>query len=372
VTFCGQTCHQIMKPEFTAYQESPHARVSCVECHIGPGATWFVKSKLSGAYQVYATLANTYPRPIPVPIQNLRPAQETCEQCHWPRKFYGAAERVLNHYLSDEKNSPWTIRMLIKIGGGDPTFGPVGGIHWHMNIANKIEYVATDKQRQVIPWVRMTDGTTGQVTVYQLTDNALKPEQLNGTQLRVMDCIDCHNRPTHIFNSPVRSVELAISTGRIDKSIPYIKEQVVQALTQNYKTTDEALRTIAEKLQTYYETKQAAFAQGQSRLLTQAISEAQTIYSHNFFPNMKVNWSVYADNIGHKDFPGCFRCHDGKHASESGQIISNDCNSCHTIIAQGSGQNPASISPAGLEFEHPVEIGNAWKETPCTACHMAR
>ena len=372
VTFCGQTCHQIMKPEFTTYQESPHARVECVQCHIGPGATWFVKSKLSGAYQVYATLANTYPRPIPVPIENLRPAQETCEQCHWPRKFYGAAERVLNHYLSDEKNSPWMIRMLIKIGGGDPSFGPVGGIHWHMNIANRIEYIASDEQRQVIPWVRMTDGTTGQVTVYESTENALKPEQISAAQPRVMDCIDCHNRPAHIFKSPVRSVDLAISTGRIDKNIPYIKEQMVQALTQNYKSTDEALGAIAEKLRTYYETKQTAFALAQPRLMTQAIRETQLIYSRNFFPDMKVNWSVYADNIGHKEFPGCFRCHDGKHASASGQIISSDCNSCHTIIGQGSGQNPGSITPAGLEFQHPIDIGNAWKETPCTACHMTR
>ncbi len=368
VTFCGGTCHKIMTPEFTAYQESPHARVACVQCHIGPGATWFVKSKLSGAYQVYAILANSYPRPIPVPIENLRPAQQTCEQCHWPRKFYGAAERVVNHYLSDEKNSPWAIRMLLKIGGGDPSFGPVGGIHWHMNIASKVEYIATDKQRQVIPWVRMTH-PNGNVTVYQSTDNALKPEQIAAARPRVMDCLDCHNRPTHIYNSPTHSVDLAISTGRIDATIPYIKEQTVTALTQPYKTADEALRAITERLTSYYQTKQAVFAQAHPRLIEQAIYEAKTIYTQNFFPEMKVNWSVYADNIGHKDFPGCFRCHDGTHASASGEVISHDCNSCHTIIAQGSGQKVSSITPAGLEFEHPVDIGNAWKEMSCTVCH---
>jgi NapC/NirT cytochrome c family, N-terminal region len=368
VTFCGETCHQAMTPEFTAYQESPHARVACVQCHIGPGATWFVKSKLSGAYQVYATLADAYPRPIPVPVENLRPAQQTCEQCHWPRKFYGAAERVIDHYLSDEKNSPWVIRMLLKIGGGDPSFGPVGGIHWHMNIANKIEYVATDKERQVIPWVRVTD-SHGKVTVYQSTDNSLKPEQIAAAEPRVMDCIDCHNRPTHIFHSPVQSVDLAISTARIDAKIPYIKEQAVTALTQIYPTTGEALRGIAEKLSAYYQTKQGAFVQANQRLLKQAIAEVQNIYARNFFPAMKVNWSVYADNIGHKDFPGCFRCHDGSHASASGKTISHDCNSCHTIIAQGAGRKLPSIAPAGLEFEHPVDIGKAWKEIQCTVCH---
>ena len=157
VQFCGQTCHAVMKPEYTAYQNSSHARVACVQCHIGPGATWFVKSKLSGSYQVYATLFHKYPRPIPTPVQNLRPAQETCEQCHWPQKFYGAVEKVRTHFMSDEKNSPWTVEMLLKVGGGDPTHGPVGGIHWHMNVANKVEYIATDEARQIIPWVRITD-----------------------------------------------------------------------------------------------------------------------------------------------------------------------------------------------------------------------
>ena len=155
VEFCGQTCHAVMKPEYTAYHNSSHARVACV--HSRGGARWFVKSKLSGIYQVYATLFHKYPCPIPTPVKNLRPAQQTCEQCHWPQKFYGAVEKVRTHFMSDEKNSMWTIEMLLKVGGGDPTHGPVGGIHWHMNVANKVEYVASDEARQVIPWVRITD-----------------------------------------------------------------------------------------------------------------------------------------------------------------------------------------------------------------------
>ncbi|MGD8818269.1 MAG: NapC/NirT family cytochrome c, partial [Acidobacteriota bacterium] len=175
VAFCGQTCHSVMLPEYTAYQVSPHARVACVQCHIGPGATWFVKSKLSGAYQVYATLADTYPRPIPGPIENLRPARETCEQCHWPEEFFGAVERTFHHYLSDDQNSPWTIQMLLKVGGGYPSTG--AGIHWHMMIADKVEYIATDKERQVIPWVRLTD-KQGNVTVFQSSDDPLSADQI--------------------------------------------------------------------------------------------------------------------------------------------------------------------------------------------------
>jgi hypothetical protein len=342
--------------------------VACAQCHIGPGATWFVKSKLSGAYKVYATITNKYPRPIPVPIENLRPAQQTCAQCHWPQKFYGAAERVIHHYLSDEKNSPWVIRMLLKIGGGDPSFGPVGGIHWHMNIENKIEYIATDKERQIIPWVRMTD-LNGKVTVYQSTDNALKPEQIAAAQPSMMDCIDCHSRPTHIYVSPVHSVDLAISTGRIDEKIPYIKRQAVQALTRKWQSTDEALRGIAKTLTTYYQTKQGAFAKANVQRLKQAIAEVQTIYTHNFFPAMKVNWSVYADNIGHKDFPGCFRCHDGGHVSADGKTITHDCRACHTIIAQGPGRELPTITAEGLEFKHPVDISGMWRQMMCTGCH---
>ena len=153
VRFCGQLCHTVMRPEYTTYLQSPHARVPCVECHVGQGASWYVRSKLSGSYQVYAAIFHKYPQPIPTPVANLRPAQQTCEQCHWPRKFYGAQLKVFYHYAEDEKNTPRQIRMLINTGGAEPDTGLPSGIHWHMNIANQITYIASDAQRQVIPWV---------------------------------------------------------------------------------------------------------------------------------------------------------------------------------------------------------------------------
>jgi nitrate/TMAO reductase-like tetraheme cytochrome c subunit len=366
--FCGQTCHAVMEPEFTAYQNSPHARVACVQCHIGPGAGWFVKSKLSGSYQVYSVIANKYPRPIPTPVKNLRPAQETCEQCHWPRKFYGNAERVNRHFMSDEQNSPWTIQLLMKIGGGDPSFGPVGGIHWHMNIGNTVEYIASDEARQVIPWVRITDAQ-GTSTVYQTTENPLTPEQVAAAKPRRMDCIDCHNRPSHIYNPPNRAVNIAMSTGRIDPAIPFVKKQAVEVLIKEYKTTDEALSSIAKTLTTYYETNHAEFAEQNAGSIQNAITGLQQIYRNNFFPEMKVNWRAYPNNIGHTIFPGCYRCHDGKHKSPDGQLISHDCKSCHTIIAQGAGTQTASIHPQGLDFEHPTDIADMWKEMNCAECH---
>jgi len=160
-TFCGEACHTVMEPEMVTYQHGSHARVSCTECHIGKGASYFVKSKLSGTYQLYAVTFNKYPRPVPTPIKNLRPAQDTCEQCHWPEKFVGDLDRTYNYFLGDEENTPYSLRMTMKVGGSDPTRGPVGGIHWHMNVGNKVEYIATDPSRTSIPWVRMTDEQGG-------------------------------------------------------------------------------------------------------------------------------------------------------------------------------------------------------------------
>ncbi|MDL1893344.1 cytochrome C, partial [Sphingobacteriales bacterium CHB3] len=195
--FCGETCHSVMEPEFVAYQNSPHARVKCVDCHVGSGAGWYVRSKLSGAYQVYAVAVNNYPRPIPTPIANLRPAQETCEQCHWPSHFAGEKKYVNTYFKSDEENTRWTIALLMKTGGGSTDRGPTSGIHWHMNIANEVTYVATDSQSQVIPWVRMMNKNTGEVTEYFSTEENISDEDLAKLPKNKMDCIDCHNRPSH-------------------------------------------------------------------------------------------------------------------------------------------------------------------------------
>ena len=229
--FCGALCHTVMRPEYTAYKTSPHARVHCTECHIGPGASWFVRSKISGLYQVYATVFNVYPRPIPVPVQNLRPAQETCEQCHWPEKFYGWVDLRHQFFLPDKQNTPWNIRLLVHVGGANETTGPVGGIHWHMNVSNRIEYVAADESRQTIPWVRVTNRKTGAVNVYESKDNPLTPQQ-KALPVRVLDCVDCHNRPTHIFDSPYSALDISMWLGRIDPAIPSIKLKAAQALVK--------------------------------------------------------------------------------------------------------------------------------------------
>ncbi|MBI2924665.1 MAG: NapC/NirT family cytochrome c [Verrucomicrobia bacterium] len=356
VQFCGQACHIVMQPELRTYQHGPHARVSCSECHIGPGATWYVRSKLSGMYQVYATLANKFPRPIPTPVRNLRPAQETCEQCHWPKKFVGNVERTYTHFLGEETNTVHTVRMLLKVGGADPTHGPVGGIHWHMNVGNKVEYIAADESRQKIPWIRFTD-SQGVVTEFQT------PDFTNGVKtaaIRLMDCMDCHNRPAHMLDSPNDAVDVAMGLHQIDAGLPWIKTNAVYALTRPYTNEVQALQGIA----TFLANKHP----GDPRV-RQAIDTVQQIYKDNFFPEMKANWRVYPDNIGHKDWPGCFRCHDGNHKTADGQrtIKANDCNACHIILAQGRGAELEQLTPQGQEFKHPGE--DYEKGFLCSDCH---
>ena len=356
--FCGEACHTVMKPELVTYKHGPHARVSCTECHIGPGATWFVKSKLSGTYQVYATLFKKYPRPILTPVKNLRPAQETCEQCHWPQKFVGNLDRTYNYYLSDETNTPFAVRLLIKVGGGDPTHGPVGGIHWHMNVANKVEYIATDESRQQIPWVRIIDQETHVVTEFR-TKNFTN--DVSGYTIRTMDCMDCHNRPAHRYKSPDDAVDLAISLKQIDRSLQWVRTNAVYALTRDYKSETEAMEGIATHLATVYTNDTAR--------IKPLIDAVQQIYRDNFFPEMKASWKFYPDNIGHKDWPGCFRCHDGQHLTADGQrsIKASDCNTCHTILAQGQGAELQTLSVEGLKFAHP---GDPLDENPtCNDCH---
>jgi hypothetical protein len=255
--------------------------------------------------------------------------------------------------------------MLLKVGGGDPSTG--AGIHWHMMIADKVEYIASDKERQVIPWIRLTD-ERGNVTVYESSDKPLTAEQIAAAEPRVMDCIDCHNRAAHDYDAPVVSADLALQSGRIDRTIPYIKEQVLEALTAEYDTTEDAEHGIATALTTYYQSKHAAFANANAALITTAVAATQRVYAHTFFPDMKVDWQVYPDNVGHKNVPGCFRCHDGSHTSADGKTISHACDSCHTIIAQGP---PGSLetSVAGLDFKHPVDISGMWREMNCTECH---
>lgn len=366
--FCGAVCHTVMTPQFTAYQHSPHAHVNCAECHIGSGASWYVKSKLSGIRQVFAVALNTYPRPIPPAIQELRPATETCRECHWPAKFFGDQLVSIDHFGSDEANTPSKIRMLLKTGGSDPSTGPPSGIHWHMALGFSIEYVATDKHLQEIPWVKMTDRSTGRQAIYRsdgMSSTDPKPEGIH----RTVDCMDCHNRPTHNFRPPDRAVDAALNVNIALQSLPFAKREMVAALSKPYPSKDEGELAVANALGSYYQQKHPDLWQKRKSDIDRLVVVAKEIYQSNFFPEMNVSWRTYPDNIGHKIFPGCFRCHDGLHKDDQGVTISHKCSTCHEFL-QPAGDDHTPNNLVGIGgFKHPIELEGVHATMRCDKCH---
>src|SRR5215216_696587 len=272
VEFCGKACHSVMKPEFVAFHATSHARIRCVDCHVGHGAESYARSKLSGARQLFALVRNSYSTPIETPVHNMRPANQTCEQCHWPSKFHGAQLRTFNHYAYDEQNTLRQTRMTINVGGGDPATGPVAGIHWHMNLGNEVTFIAGDKQRQVIPWIRVKD-RNGRVTEYHDRTRRLSAEQIASSEKRRMDCIDCHNRPAHAYLPPDVAVDQSFSAGRLDPSLPYLKRQAIYALDQPYTTERQALDAIASHLDGFYRTNYNTLYAQRGDTIKSAISE---------------------------------------------------------------------------------------------------
>jgi hypothetical protein len=364
--FCGTTCHEVMHPEYTAYKASPHARVGCVNCHIGSGATWYVKSKFSGAYQLYSVAFNKYPRPIATPVHNLRPAQETCEQCHWPEKFWGAQLKVFNHFGYDEASTPRETRLLIKTGGGDPQRGLSAGIHSHMNLENEISYIS-DERRQKIDYIHVKNRKTGEVTEYFADDSKLTPAQAAAAPRRRMDCVDCHNRPTHIYQVPDRAVDKALLANDIRRDLPFIKQQAVTALTKDYATTQQAVDTIAKDLNEYYKATYPAVYSSKRKDIDASVASLQTIFKTIRFPEMKTDWRTHPDNIGHFYYPGCFRCHDDAHKSKDGKVVTKQCNACHDVLGQKEG-GVVMIAAPEASFQHPVDLGDL-RMMNCADCH---
>lgn len=345
-TFCGLTCHTVMAPEYSAYQNSPHSRVECVECHIGPGADWFVRSKLSGLRQVFAVTFKTYSRPIPSPVKYLRPARETCEQCHWPQRFSGDKFITKTNYKDDEKNTPLTTVLVLKVGGR--TWQGSVGIHGrHLDVGSRIHYISIDEQRQVIPVVDYTDDK-GKTIEYVSSDIKYTKEQLAKGERRAMDCIDCHNRPTHAFELPENAVDSSMSSKLISPDLPYIRKKAVELLKADYSDRDTAKARIIEGITTYYRTTYPDIYNTKRALIEQAADSTAAIYLRNIFPDMKVTWGVHPNNLGHNDFPGCFRCHDGSHTSSDGQTISNDCTACHNLLAVQE-ENPKILADLDMK-----------------------
>ena len=326
--FCGQVCHTVMKPEFVAYQDGAHARVACVQCHIGPGASSFTKAKLSGVRRLMRATFQTYARPIP-PVQDLRPAREICERCHWPEQLHGDRIKRMVEYGNDEKNTESVTTLGVHVGGGSERLGTATGIHWHMNVSNEIEYVATGGQRESIPYVRLKDRFG---TVREYVVDGTTAAQLDKGERRRMDCMDCHNRPSHrMAATPERAVDDVMARGGIPKTLPFIRREAVKALKAAFPSHEAAGAEISRTVLEFYRTGYEPIYVAQRQDIDKAASAIAGIYRRNVFPEMNVQFGTYPNNIGHVDTPGCFRCHDDNHKSKDGKKIGQDCETCHSI-----------------------------------------
>jgi hypothetical protein len=325
--FCGQVCHQVMEPEYVAHAQGPHANVTCVSCHVGSGADALVASKVDGARRLVKFVGGTASRPIPTPVAEMRPARETCATCHWPEKIHGDRLKVVKEYADDEASSETVTTLELRVGGGGGALGVGEGIHWHMNVSNEVEYVALDRERQDIPYVKLTT-SSGAVREYRrpgVTDEML----VTGVRRR-MDCTDCHSRPSHAFSpSAERAVDGALALGQVPRSLPFVRREMVKALKAEAATRDEATASIDRALRAFYASDggQAAPPADVDRV----VGVAQSLYRSNVFPQMRVSWGTYRNELGHTTSTGCFRCHDEEKATADGRKIGQDCESCHRM-----------------------------------------
>jgi hypothetical protein len=338
--FCGQSCH-VMHPEYTAYKISAHSHVDCVACHIGAGAEAYFSAKVNGTKQILEVAFDRYPTPIPSPVESLRPARYTCEGCHTPARFIGEKLLVKSNFADDEKNTETQTVVVLHLGGLDG-LSHLTGIHGvHLG---HIEYIATDPTRTAIPWVQKRN-EDGSETVFAAS-------ALNGAvpqgEHRVMDCIDCHNRAAHTFVTAEDALNRAMAEGAVSPDLPWVHKESLELLKAAYASEDEARAKIPAQLEAFYRTQHPEVLPAKAALVKSAGDELATLYSQNVFPFMKVTWGTHPNHIGHMNYPGCFRCHDGDHVTKDGKSITQDCAACHNLLVVDEAK-PKVLSDLGIQ-----------------------
>jgi len=331
--FCGKLCHQVMAPEYTAYLRSPHAKIRCVECHIGPGVSWFVKAKISGLRQVAAVMTDDFSRPIPSPVEHLRPARDTCEECHWPEKFHGKRVKTFYSFSNNDQENPEVQEISLHIGGRNPTTEAFEGIHWHVSNNVKVEYMPLNRKRTSIGTVKVTqpDGLTEEFTI----DSAEAEGEGAGEELewRTMDCIDCHNRPTHVNDRLEEWVDFGLLSGKIDPQLPGIREDAIFVLDKEYESRDQAKELLIKTLvELQGERHDPSYIRANEEKIVKAGQFLLEGYMNNIWPAMNIDWGTYRQHLGHQfadEGYGCWRCHDDEHQTKTGKVIPQDCDLCH-------------------------------------------
>jgi transposase len=372
-TFCSMMCHQVMGPESRSHAYSVHAEIGCVDCHVGPGIQYFLLYKLRGTKELFDLIFDRYPRPIPTPIKDLRPSQDVCEHCHGPKYQINQRLESRTYFLSDKKNTRKTINLLLRMGRAEVKTEHPPKMHWHYSTTEEIVYVATDKNRTVIPWISVKR-LDGKERVYRSTGAKMSDAEAATAAKRRMDCVDCHNRPGHPYNPPDVILNALLAVQLVNPDLPEIKRVAVKALDAQYASREDAVKRIDASIRDFYKTTYPALSSNKEAAIAAAIGAIQRAYDRNYDPHMKVSWRNFPNNQGHRFSPGCFRCHDGKHRSDDGAVLSRDCNLCHLLIervGETSAARPDRAVFQIMKYPHPVDIGNAWREMLCHECHGA-
>jgi mono/diheme cytochrome c family protein len=370
-SFCGLTCHT-MPPEYITHQNTLHNRVTCEECHLGraPLVQQIIRKIDYGQGTFFALVLKTYEYPIRA--KNMRPARDVCETCHYPQTFANDTLVELKRYSPDAENSLTRIHLILKTGGGSQREGLGFGIHWH--IENPVYFYASDPERQVIPYVRVVkeDGTTVE---YVDVESGFDPASITADQLQTMDCMSCHNRTSHNIQTPEDLVDDLMSRNEISPAIPEIRLKAVEALRGTYSSYDEARQGI-EALRQYYTSQHADFTAQNQASIDKVVEVLWTAYQNNVFIDQKVSWDTHPDNAGHKNSPGCLRCHDGKHLDNANQAIRLECNLCHSIPVVSTASDfltrieiSSGIEPESHLSANWITIHNQVFDETCSTCH---
>ncbi|GBE57808.1 hypothetical protein BMS3Abin01_00733 [bacterium BMS3Abin01] len=366
--FCGQACHSVMGPEYTAHAGSYHAQVECSACHVGSGTNYFLISKFRGVNQLSELLLDSYSRPIPVPLTDLRPSKQICGSCHAPETQLTAIQEERTFYLSDAGNTPWKIDILFKVAGGSVETDNLSRMHWHSSVASEIDYATADPRREDIPWIRAV-GLDGQQTIYFAKGSKSREQVPAGARTFEMDCNDCHNRTGHDFSPADKIINGLINTGSVDPSLPGLKSVASKTLDGTYATQDDGVKAIDTTITEYYRKSHPEVYASKKEKIENSIEAIQDAYRQNYNPAMRASWKDFPDNSGHMYTMGCFRCHDDNHVSSDGKVLSKDCSVCHLLLEERVEAAPGQVTLTNDPYPHPVDIGDSYRDKYCSDCH---
>jgi hypothetical protein len=330
--FCGLACHSVMGPEYATHRRSPHAKIACLQCHVSPGFKGFLQAKFSGLQRFKGMLMGKYSRPLPATVKDLPSVQDACQKCHSSEKYFSSKVKISLSFSNTDQENQEHQEIILKVGGRNPATGLPEGIHWHAGPGIKIEYQPLDEKRSRIGTVRVV--RAGSVPKeYRRIRSGDDDKGTSAGGWRTMDCTDCHNRVAHGFDSPIERVDVGLNTRKIDFRLPGIREDGLTVLKKEYTTRLEAGEQISADLAKLQEKRNGIDFVNKHRMdIANAGVFLGEVYQANIWPEMRITWGTYKDHIGHrysKDGYGCFRCHDEKHAMDTGETISQDCSLCH-------------------------------------------